>query len=115
MISDSPASTTEVTLPQPIEGTLDDDRNFDYFRFQPVAGQRLRVEVASLEGAPPLVCVYNSEGRISSGGPSGCHASHDGRGVYFNDYVSSTHARYLAVKGGRGVVRYTLSITAVGE
>ena len=40
MISDSPASATEVTLPQPIEGTLDDERDFDYFRFQPVTGQR---------------------------------------------------------------------------
>ena len=112
---DNPASATEVTLAQPVEGTLDDERDFDYFRFQPVEGGKVRVEVVSLEGAPPLVCVYNSEGRISSGGPGGCSASHDGRGVYFNDYVSSTHARYLAVKGGRGVVRYTLSITAVGE
>ena len=111
---DNPASATEVTLAQPVEGTLDDERDFDYFRFQPVEGGKVRVEVVSLEGVPLLVCVYNSEGRIASGGLGGCHASHDGSWVSFNDYVSSTHERYLAVKGGRGV-RYTLSITAVGD
>ena len=58
MISDSPASATEGSLDQPIKGTLDDERGFDYFRFQPVTvtAPEVRVEVVSLEGDPPLVC-----------------------------------------------------------
>ena len=112
---DSLASATEVTLAQPIEGTLDDERDIDYFRFWPVEGQTFHVEVASLGGEPPRVCVYNREGRATTGRSEDCAISPDGSLVSFDWTSWSPLDFYLAVSGGTGGIRYTLVITLVGD
>ncbi len=112
---DNLASATEVTLLQPIEGTLEDEQDVDYFRFQPVEDQSYRVEVSPLEGEPPRVCMYNSEGRAITGRSEDCGVRRDADVVSFQWTASSSYERYVAVSGGTGVVRYTILITPVEE
>ncbi|MXY88548.1 MAG: hypothetical protein F4Y92_06800 [Dehalococcoidia bacterium] len=112
---DSQATATEVTLLQPVEGTLEGEQDIDYFRFQPVEGQRFHVEVAPLEGEPPRVCVYNREGRATTGRSEDCSVRRDGGVVSFEWTAWSPYDFYLAVSGGTGVVSYTLLITPVEE
>ena len=112
---DNMASATTITIGEAAAGTLDDDSDFDYFRFEPVGGQRYRVEVVSGTGRTYILRLFNHEGNNAAYPTRQGFEVHGDEGrLSFRWSTWSSEEHYLAISTANTTnLGYILTITEV--
>lgn len=108
--ADTPALATDLAIGVVAAGTLNNVRDFDYFRFRPSDGQRYRISVVTSEEHWFYLSLYDSEGNRAHG-TSLCGYPYAGANSYGWN-VSEADDFYIVINGDQDArVSYTISVT----
>ena len=113
---DTVATATRLLLREVVGGVVDDDFDFDYFRFGAVEGQRYRMDVTRGTLEYFRIRLYTPDGAE----PANWYGNHyfdDSSSAESRDWVAPSSGQYyLAIDGAFGRVgTYTLTITQNNE
>ena len=111
---DSLADATPVSVGEAVQGVVDDDFDFDYFRFQAIGSREYRVDVTGGSLESLRTRLYAPDGAPSANWRLNEYRDDQSSGdrSYFEWMAPSSDWFYVAVDGARGSVgTYTLTVT----